>query len=370
MNNPTTIANRESRVASAVLVVVSALMFLIVSVSAKDSSAAGGDANVSDLTGLSLQELYNLDVVQPNVLGGHTHPAGQLMFGYQYMHMSMSGIYDGSHRISTADAFAKGFTTVHTSMEMDMHMLEVMYAPAERLTLMAMLPYETMSMEHAESNGETFRQSADGVGDLEVMAMITLLGDIQKGGHRLIFNAGMSLPTGSINVKDHGHGNPTNVLVLLEYFMQLGSGTYDLMPGLTYLGESGRWAWGAQTIEIIRLGRNSQGYRFGDEYRLSAWSSYRATDWFAPSVRLDGQWWEDIKGSDPRLAANPTPEGKPNLRGGRRLDVLLGLNFYAPSGRLKGNRLMLEGGLPVYQHLDGPQLGTAWMFNLSWSYAF
>jgi hypothetical protein len=245
-----------------------------------------------------------------------------------------------------------------------------MYAPAERLTLMAMLPYETMTMKHEESNGDSFRQSADGIGDLEVMAMITLLGDIQKGGHRLIFNAGMSLPTGSIDVKDHGHGNPTNAPVLLEYFMQLGSGTYDLMPGITYLGESGRWAWGAQTIETIRLGRNDNGYRFGDEYRLSAWTSYRTADWFAPSVRLDGSWWEDIKGSDARLATNPTPEGRPNLRGGRRLDLLLGLNFYVPGGRLKGNRLMLEGGLPVYQHLDGPQLGTAWMLNLSWSYAF
>jgi hypothetical protein len=48
----------------------------------------------------------------------------------------------------------------------------------------------------------------------------------------------------------------------------------------------------------------------------------------------------------------------------------LGLNFYAPKGFLTGNRLSVEGGLPIYQDLKGPQLGTAWMISLRWSYAF
>src|ERR1022692_4939309 len=84
----------------------------------------GGDSGPADLTGLSLQELYNLDIVQPNVLGGHTHPAGQAMIGYEYMHMNMSGLFQGSHEVSPATVFAEGFATVHTSMEMDMHMFD------------------------------------------------------------------------------------------------------------------------------------------------------------------------------------------------------------------------------------------------------
>ena len=31
---------------------------------------------------------------------------------------------------------------------------------------------------------------------------------------------------------------------------------------------------------------------------------------------------------------------------------------------------MFEGGFPVYQNLDGPQLGTAWMLSAGVSYAF
>lgn len=37
---------------------------------------------------------------------------------------------------------------VPTGMTMDMHMLGAMYAPSDRLTLMAMLPYIKKDMDH------------------------------------------------------------------------------------------------------------------------------------------------------------------------------------------------------------------------------
>lgn len=339
--------------------------------SAEDrTQASRTPPKASDLTGLSLQELYNLDIIQLNVLGGHTHPAGQTMFGYQYMHMNMGNILQGTKELSPADVFAAGFGAAHVEMQMNMHMFEVMHAPTERLNLMAMLPYKEMSMLHQMADGHRFAQKANGIGDLEMMGLYTLLGDIGKGGHRLVLNAGLSFPTGSIDVKDHAMGDASKPEAQLEYPMQLGSGTFDLLPGLTYLGDSGRWSWGAQTIETFRLGRNDAGYSFGDQYRLSTWTAYGITDWCAPSLRLAGLWRENVTGSDARLQANTTPEGRPNLQAGERLDLLFGLNFYVPHGFLKGNRLMLEGGFPVYQRLDGPQLGLSWMFNLGWNYAF
>ncbi len=337
---------------------------------AADSNHLSGNSKAADLTSLSLNELYNLDVVQPNVLGGHTHPAGETMVGYHYMHTHMGGIFEGTKEIPVAKAFAQGFGTVHTSMDMDMHMLDVMHAPTEWLTLMGMLPYMQMSMEHLKSDGARFSQSSEGIGDFEAMALVTVFGDIRKGGNRIVLNAGMSFPTGSINVKDHHNGDPSQPEDVLEYLMQHGSGTYDLRPGITYLGDSDKWSWGAQTIETVRLGRNDHDYRLGNEYRGSAWVAYGVTDWLAPSLRLDGKVWENITGADPALAHNTTPEGRTDLRAGGRLDFLLGLNLYVPKGMLKGNRLMVEGGFPIYQDLKGPQLGTAWMISLGWSYAF
>ena len=52
--------------------------------------------------------------------------------------------------------------------------------------------------------------------------------------HQIHLNAGISLPTGSIDVEDQG---------LLPYPMQLGSGIYDLLPGITYNGQAHQFSW-------------------------------------------------------------------------------------------------------------------------------
>jgi hypothetical protein len=327
-------------------------------------------AEPQNLTGLSLDELYNMDIVQPNVLGGHTHPAGQMMFGYDYMHTTMEGLYQGAHTITPAQAFAEGFAVVHVKMDMDMQMFDFMQAPTEWLTMMAMIPYTSMSMLHEESNGTHFTQFTSGVGDLELMGLYTFYGDIRKGGNRLVLNLGLSVPTGAIDTHDYKDGNTANPQAPLEYPMRLGSGTWDPMPGLTYLGDSGKWSWGAQTIETIRLGMNYHDYRLGNQYKISLWNSYGVTEWFAPSIRLDGLWWGNVHGADPDLAENPTPEARPYLRSGELLNLLFGLNFYVPKGFLRGMRFTVEGGVPVYQNLIGPQLGTAWMLNAGCTYAF
>jgi hypothetical protein len=324
----------------------------------------------ADLTSLSLQELYNLDVVQINVLGAHTHPKGQAMFGYHYMFMNMEGIRKGDREITPADVFAEGFTVAHTRMQMQMHMMEAMYAPTDRLTLMAMLPYKVMSMQHAMPSGNHFTQHVDGVGDVEVLGSYTVLGDNREGGNRVMLNAGLSLPTGSIEVKDHRMGDPAMRRVKLEYPMQLGSGTYDLLPGLTYLGESHHWSWGAQTIATVRLGRNDNDYRLGNQYRLTTWAAYGITDWLAPYIRFDGRVWENVHGRDTDLNPRASAEANPRIQAGKRVDALFGLTVYAPKGVAKGTRVMVEGGFPVYEHLKGPQLGTDYILSAGVTYAF
>ena len=37
---------------------------------------------------------------------------------------------------------------------------------------------------------------------------------------------------------------------------------------------------------------------------------------------------------------------------------------------LKGLRLAIEGGVPAYQNLDGPQLGTNWILTTGIQYSF
>jgi hypothetical protein len=48
----------------------------------------------------------------------------------------------------------------------------------------------------------------------------------------------------------------------------------------------------------------------------------------------------------------------------------VGLNLIFDLGPLKTQRLALEGGMPVYQHLDGPQLETDWLITAGWQFAW
>lgn len=115
----------------------------------------------TDLTELSLEELMNLDVLSINVLGTHTHLAGEWMFSYQYMFVSMDGNRDGTRRISDKNVLKK-FEVAPTDMTMEMHMPMVMYAPSDDLTLMAMLPRVRNSMNHITREDVRSRRSLRG----------------------------------------------------------------------------------------------------------------------------------------------------------------------------------------------------------------
>lgn len=314
-----------------------------------------------DLTGLSLEELLHEDITPINVLGSHTHLQGGLMLGYRYMYMDMGHNQEGTRDVSDQEVLQR-YPVVHTSMTMEMHMAELMYAPADWVTLMAMVPFKQNTMEHLTRTGERPVAKTSGLGDVGFMGLFNLLGDAHGKGQRLVLNAGFTAPTGSI---DEGEGGQRE-----EYSLQLGSGTFDLEPGLTYLGESESWSWGAQVMGVVRLGQNDHDYRLGDAYRVSAWAQYKVADWFGPSVRFDWRAWDDIHGADPELNPARNPAFDANLQSGERLDFLAGVNFYMPKGLLKGARLSVEGGVPVYQSLAGPNLAVDWLLTVGVSYTF
>ncbi len=78
----------------------------------------------------------------------------------------------------------------------------------------------------------------------------------------------------------------------------------------------------------------------------------------------------NIHGSDPTLMPTMVPTADPNRRAGKRLDLLFGVNVFAAAGALDGLRAAIEGGLPVYQSLDGPQLETDWMLSSTLEWIF
>ena len=320
-----------------------------------------GVPQAQDLTGLSLEELLHEQITPINVLGSHTHLKGEIMLGYRYMFTRMEDNLDGSSEVSPAEVLRR-YPVAHTSMTMEMHMAELMYAPSDRITVMSMIPYEEKSMDHFYRDGSTSTDRTSGLADVSFMGLFTVLGNPRALGQRLVLNAGFTAPTGSIDEEEDGKR--------FEYPFQLGSGTFELLPGLTYLGESEQWAWGAQVMGTVPLGYNDNGYRLGNAYRLSAWTQCKVTDWFGPSLRLDWHAWQNIQGADPQLDPARNPAFDPTKQSGARLDLLAGLEFYIPKGLLEGNRFSIEGGVPVYQNIAGPTTGVNWLITVAWNYTF
>lgn len=321
------------------------------------------------------------------VMGDHTHKAGEWMVSYRYMHMAMKGSRIGTNAVTPAQIattvpnrfFGRPMQpptlrVVPTSMTMDMHMVGLMYAPSDWLTLMAMAMYVEKEMDHVTFMGGagtttlgTFTTRSDGIGDAKFSGLIRLYED---DTHHLHFNAGVSLPTGSIKKTDDiltpMGMRPT---VRLPYPMQIGSGTVDLLPGITYSGLRNALGWGAQYLATIRVDDNGQAYALGDSHALTAWASVALAPWISASVRVAGETRGRISGIDPMIAA-PVQTADPDFQGGDRVDLFFGFNLVGQSGFLRGHRLAVEIGFPVYQKLNGPQMETDWRMTVGYQKAF
>lgn len=296
------------------------------------------------------------------VMGDHTHSAGEWMLSYRAMRMSMNGNRTGSDRARLSDVHA-GFPVAPVDMDMEMHMAGLMWAPSDRLTLVAMVPYARIDMKHVTRMGRRFVTRADGLGDISVGALVPFLEREHSSVH---LNLGVSLPTGSISERDALPTGPAR----LPYPMQLGSGTFDLRPGITASGGRGRLSYGAQFMATLRTGTSNKGYRLGNRGEASAWVAWEWVPAITTSLRVAYAEWGRIDGDDDALNKRAVPTADPALQGGRRIDALLGLNYVVRRGPLDGHRFALEVGRPLHQRLDGPRLETDWTATLGWQLAF
>jgi len=301
------------------------------------------------------------------VMGDHGHKKGKLMLSYRYGRMKMDGNRSGSSNISTAEVL-RDFAVSPLEMTMDMHMFGAMYGLGGNTTLMAMVPYIDKSMDLVNRMGRRFKTEAKGLGDIKIMAMHKLyekrFDDMHY--HRLGIGLGLSLPTGATDKKDDtpaGH-------IRLPYPMQLGSGTYDPMLGMTYVSFYPQWSWGLQLKTTQRFGKNNEGYRLGDEYQATSWAAYRYSDNLSAALRIEGKSWNDISGRDNELNPRMIPTARADLRAGQRADLGISVNFLQTHGMFEGHRLAAEFLVPFYQHLDGPQLEVDYMYKLGWQAVF
>jgi hypothetical protein len=253
------------------------------------------------------------------------------MLSYRYMHMRMDGSLAGTDAVPNSEIVSPdgyGLMVTPENMTMRMHMFGAMFAPSDGITLMGMLPVLSNDMDHITRAGGAFTTESGGLGDVRVGALVGLA---DWGSQSLHANAMVSIPTGSIEeqaVLPTSNGTD----VQLPYPMQVGSGTWDLLPGITWLGQAGAWSWGAQGGATFRRGENDRDWKFGNRGLGTLWFSRDFSPALSASLRMAGETWGDVDGVDPAPSVNPAvvPTARTDLRGGTRADLGLGHNHYIP----------------------------------------
>lgn len=180
---------------------------------------------------------------------------------------------------------------------------------------------------------------------------------------------GLSAPSGKTDIELRRVARADGGAI--HFGMQLGSGTWDFVPSLTYTGEHDRWSWGMQVSGIKRMEKqNNSGYRLGDAFQATAWSGLDLSRWLTASVRGVYTAQDHIHGDFNMFNTRTGPMDFPRSYGGQFWNIGVGVNVNVPGGRFAGNHLGFEWLQPVHTDVNGFQLAPKGALAASWSYIF
>lgn len=221
-----------------------------------------------------------------------------------------------------------------------------------------------MTMDHTTRQGRAFTTRSAGLGDVQVSAHYALY---NRRRDYIIADAGVLLPTGSINVRDD---TPAGADQRLPYPMQLGAGTVGFLTSLTYINQMGDWVWGTHAGGLFRLGKNTHRYRLGHQVEGGTWIARRVTRWFAPMLQVRLHMQGDVAGADPALNPAMVPTADPHQQSKIHVELQPGVSFYVPRGALRGQRLALQSRWLMYEKTQDVHLDPVWQVILTWRWTF
>ena len=354
---------------------------------AADQSGGGTSKSAHDRGGHDHSGHGN---VPAGVHGAEMIEAGKFVFSYAPMFMRMEDNYIGSSKVSdqtilTVQSPMKmmsgmplTYHVVPTAMDAQSHMLNFMYGVTDNFNLMLMTTYLKKSMNMTTYSTAmsspiigSSSASTSGVGDTVISSLWGIYNNFEK---KVILNLGLNIPTGSVTqnismLSPMGTAMMPYMTMRASYGMQLGTGTYDLLPGLSFTSHSKSWSCGAAWRGRFALGDNSQGYHYGDLNELTAWSGYTPSPGVTYSARIQESIQNSIHGSDPMIYG--LMQGtNPNFYGGKHTDLFAGVEIAGNPLGFKNKHLSLEAGKTILQNLNGPQLGSSWTFNANLGMGF
>lgn len=336
---------------------------LTVSFGLGSSQLALAQSTPTELADLTLEDLLSLDVEDEGL--NSEKKKDRLEFSYTYRRLSSGNYRSGTKDFTFEDVlFSPGevrtdqnFPVVPTFICQHVHAFSANYTINEKLSLNFAVPYIRQGTDHISSvpNFSEFLLTSEGIGDIGVSASYLKR---LKNSDALQFNAGIRIPTGSIDEMGDTPRNGAGTLERLPYTMQIGSGTVDFSGSVGYSKAAGNLRLGISANTTLRTGKNDHNYRLGNNYGLNATAQYTKNAMFQPGLRINLRKIERIKGGDTSLqvpAVFPFPASitNPENYGGTKVKLAATLRF-CPTRDCKVS-LTGEYGVPILQDLNGIQ---------------
>lgn len=353
------------------------------------------------LTAALLASLFHLPVMADTtraidhgpigVMGDHYHKAGEWMVSARYMRMHMSGNQSGDDSLNDSQVIAQDnapgrmpgkLSVVPDNMDMDMLMLGAMYAPSDRVTLMAMImasgrdmqlnsyaPPAMMSMGAGMMGGNMsgsgrelvggFSTTSDDIEAISVSAMFRLQESAQARTHVAVgLQQSLADPDASDTVLTP-MGSRMNMR--LPYAMQIGDEALRLNLAITHVYQTKDWVFGGQASGKFEL--NSKQWHFGDSQQYTGWVQRSLSDRLSYSGRLTFERASTLVGMDPMIMA-PVQTAVPANYGYRQWRVGVGINAVVPLLPGAPERLGIEIERPFNVNVNGIQMTPKWRVTM------
>ena len=285
-----------------------------------------------------------------------------LYIGVRFYQENFRGTSLGTVPVSSDDVL-DFFTVAPLTLDKETAELELRFGLNGLATLEASMPFTRAEML-STTDAVFFETSSKTYGDVSLRALFHVL-ELEE--YRVSVMLGGTIPTGKLKNRDTG---PFAVSEILPYAMQGGSGTPDILAGVTFLTQNEVASVGAQINTVTRVAENGRGYRLGDEFSLSVWGAHTLSDWVSVSIRGLYETWGDVTGSEPETDGAIDPGANSFAQGGQRLQIPFGVNLFLRDGPFNGHRLLVEWYYPVHQDLNGPQLSADGTIVVSWQTFF
>jgi hypothetical protein len=218
-----------------------------------------------------------------------------------------------------------------------------------QLVVIGAIPYLSKEMKLTKDGNRQSRGDS-GMGDLKLLGKYQLLQkDMKRSSFRMTFLGGVKLPTGNDDARD--------ATGLLPPPLQLGSGSVDFFGGpiATYV----RDGFGFNAEVLFKKNTQANAYQFGDTLSVNVALGYRFLPWVyetypSPYSTAYLELLSEFSGKDRKNGEDLKDTG------GKLLLLSPGIQY------VFSRTLLAEASLqfPIYQDLNGTQLGTDFSFNV------